>query len=301
MTTTTTPSLCCCCPTAVTEERPQACSTSTTPATPSSATLRTTTSPQPTAWPWPTKTTPSPKHAHAPPRTSPREPTPKRWHGPPPSLPLPAPTAARKHTLTIASRLLIDYWHPDTDETLADSLATHGITPALMRRRAASFLTALPPVDTTPSRDWRRAARAVLKAQLPFSGHTVEAPKILSLATKERDMPIASLVGMPPDEDPHAPAAAMRSSTIHQAKGSEADAVLIHLPRPQSVTELLQAWADPFTHTDNDELLRTYYVAVTRARRLVALTYPMPKHDDVLLHLDSLKIEYRTQTVHPAL
>lgn len=211
-----------------------------------------------------------------------------------------APAAARKHTLTIASRLLIDYWHPDTDQTLADSLATHGITPALMRRRAARFLTALPPVDTTPARKWRSAARAVLKAQLPPSGHTVEAPKMLSLATKERDRPIASLVGMPPNEAPDAPAAAMRSSTIHQAKGSEADAVLIHLPRPQSVTELLQAWADPFINTDNDELLRTYYVAITRARRLVALTYPLSKHGDVLLHLDSLKIEYHTQTAHSA-
>lgn len=211
-----------------------------------------------------------------------------------------APAAARKHTLTIASRLLIDYWHPDTDETLTDSLAAHGITPALMRRRAARFLTALPPLDATPARDWRSAARAVLKAQLPPSGHTVEAPKILSLAAKERDKPIASLVGMPPDEDPHAPAAAMRSSSIHQAKGSEADAVLIHLPKPQSVTELLQAWADPLVNTDNDELLRTYYVAITRARCLVALTYPMSKHDDVMLHLDSLKIEYRPQTANPA-
>ncbi|MFF8352965.1 UvrD-helicase domain-containing protein [Streptomyces chartreusis] len=210
-----------------------------------------------------------------------------------------APTAARKHALTIASTLLNDYWHPDTDETLADSLATHNITPALMRRRAARFLTALPPLDATPARDWRSTARAVLKAQLPPSGDTMEAPKILSLGAKELDTPIDSLVGMPQDEDLDTPAAAMRSSTIHQAKGSEADAVLIHLPKPQSVTELLNAWADPLIHTENDELLRTYYVAITRARRFVALTYPMSKHDEAMTHLDSLKIEYRTQTAHP--
>ncbi len=50
---------------------------------------------------------------------------------------------------------------------------------------------------------------------------------------------------MPQADSDSTPAAAMRSSTVHQTKGREADAVLIHLPKPQSVTELLQAWADP--------------------------------------------------------
>ncbi|MFH9009009.1 UvrD-helicase domain-containing protein [Streptomyces afghaniensis] len=212
-----------------------------------------------------------------------------------------APAAARKHALTIASTLLNDYWHPDSEETLAENLTAHGITPALMRRRAARFLTALPPVDATPARDWRSTARLVLKAQLPPSGGKLEAPKILSLAGKELDTPIGPLVGMPSqDEGEDTPAAAMRSSTIHQAKGSEADAVLVHLPKPQSVAELLQAWADPLVHTENDELLRTYYVAITRARCLVALTYPYSKHDDVMTHLDSMKIEYRAHMTHPA-
>ncbi|MEU9438338.1 UvrD-helicase domain-containing protein [Streptomyces sp. NPDC048252] len=210
-----------------------------------------------------------------------------------------APVAARKHALAIASTLLDDYWHANTEETLAESLAVHGIPPAVMRRRAAIFLTALPPVDATPARDWRSTARAVLKAQLPPSKDHVTAPKILSLAVKELDMPIGRLVGMPQTDSENTPAADMRSSTIHQAKGSEADAVLVHLPKPQSVTELLQAWADPLIHTENDELLRTYYVAITRARRFVALTYPYSKHRDVTAHLEATKIEYRAETAHP--
>ncbi|MFI0777295.1 UvrD-helicase domain-containing protein [Streptomyces sp. NPDC021212] len=210
-----------------------------------------------------------------------------------------ASSTARKHALAIASTLLDAYWHPDGEETLAESLAAHGITPAVMRRRAARFLTALPPVDATPARDWRSTARSVLKAQLPPSGNHVAAPRILSLAGKELDEPIGSLVGMPPGDSDSTPAAVMRSSTIHQAKGSEADAVLVHLPKPHSVAELLQAWADPQSHTENDELLRTYYVAITRARRLVALTYPYTKHDDVMTHLETTKTDYRAATARP--
>jgi hypothetical protein len=209
-----------------------------------------------------------------------------------------APAAARKHALAIASTLLNDYWHPDTEETLADSLVTHGISPTVMRRRAGKFLTELPPVDTKPARDWRSAARAVLAAQLPPSKSQLTTPKILSLATKELHQPMGSLIGLPQTDSQSTPAATMRSSTVHQAKGSEADAVLVHLPKPQSVTELLQAWSDPLTHTENDELLRTYYVAITRARRLVALAYPFSKHQEVITHLETMKIDYRAETAH---
>ncbi|MET7685758.1 UvrD-helicase domain-containing protein [Streptomyces sp. NPDC005423] len=209
-----------------------------------------------------------------------------------------APAAARKHALAIASTLLDDYWHPDTKETLADSLVAHGISPAVMRRRAGKFLTALPPVDATPARDWRSTARAVLAGQLPPSKRQLATPKILSLATKELHQPIGSLIGLPQTDSESTPAAAMRSSTIHQAKGSEADAVLVHLPKPQSVTELLQAWSDPLSHTENDELLRTYYVAITRARRLVALAYPFSKHREVMTHLEAMKIDYQAETTH---
>ncbi|MFG2135102.1 hypothetical protein ACGFNV_46280 [Streptomyces sp. NPDC048751] len=105
----------------------------------------------------------------------------------------------------------------------------HVISPAVMRRRAGKFLTALPPVDATPARDWRSTVGAVLAAQLPPSKSQLRSPKILSLATKELDQPIGSLIGLSQSDSHSTPAAAMRSSTVHQAKGSEADAVLVHL------------------------------------------------------------------------
>ncbi|MGA5082819.1 MULTISPECIES: hypothetical protein [unclassified Streptomyces] len=54
----------------------------------------------------------------------------------------------------------------------------------------------------------------------------------------------------------------------------------------------------PLTHTENDEPLRTYYVAITRARRMVALTYPLSKHREVTTHLETMKIDYREETAH---
>ncbi|MEV5979690.1 UvrD-helicase domain-containing protein [Streptomyces sp. NPDC052114] len=206
------------------------------------------------------------------------------------------PPAARQHALTIASTLLSDYWHPDAEGSLTEILAAHAIEPALLSRRAARFLAALPPVDQTPARVWRSEALAVLKAQSPPSGTAPARPKALKLANKELDEPIAALAHVPHGDHEDAPAAAMRGSSIHRAKGKEADAVLVHLPTSQAVSELLQAWADPQLHTGNSELLRTYYVALTRARRLLALTYPYSKHQDVLAHLDAMEIEYRSET-----
>jgi superfamily I DNA/RNA helicase len=92
----------------------------------------------------------------------------------------------------------------------------------------------------------------------------------------------------------------MRSSSIHQAKGSEAEAVLIHLPKPQDITELIDAWTSPSADTASSELLRVYYVAITRARRLLALTYPCSKHGDITALLDAHRIEYPTETAPPA-
>ncbi|WP_329359137.1 UvrD-helicase domain-containing protein [Streptomyces sp. NBC_01483] len=210
-----------------------------------------------------------------------------------------APPAVRGHALGLASTFLNDYWHPEDTGPLAETLAAHDITPAVMRRRAAAFLAQLPAVDASPARDWRSKARTVLRAQLPHPDAQLTAPKILSLAKLDLDKPIRSLIGLPEKADEEEQPATMRSSNVHQAKGSEADAILIHLPRPQDITELLEAWADPLAHTETSELLRVYYVAITRARRLVTLTYPYSKHADVTAHLDALKVEYRVEVTGP--
>jgi ATP-dependent exoDNAse (exonuclease V) beta subunit len=68
-------------------------------------------------------------------------------------------------------------------------------------------------------------------------------------------------------------ATGIRTNIVHQLKGDEADGVLPLLPDAGSA----QRWAtaDPAT----DEVLRIWYVAVTRARRLAAIALPEEETD----------------------
>lgn len=202
---------------------------------------------------------------------------------------------ARSHALAVATEFLCAYWYPDHAGTVADLLTREEISPALIRRRAATFLDALPP-DTVTAREWRSRAREVLAGQLPGAAHApVAAPARLYVPNADLDKPMRSLIGLS-DPGEGTPPSVMRSSSVHQAKGSEAEAVLLHIPRPQA---LLDKWADPSTHTATSELLRVHYVAVTRARRLLSLTYPYSKHDGISELLELHKINYRVETAPP--
>ncbi|WP_326569871.1 ATP-dependent helicase [Actinacidiphila glaucinigra] len=205
-----------------------------------------------------------------------------------------ATSTARAHALAMATTFLSAYWYPEADGPVAETLAQRDIPAGLMRRRAGMLLSQLPPVDTSPARIWRSQARAVLKAQLPTPGTELATPTAPYLANADLDKPIRSLIGLLDTPDDEATPTTMRSSSVHQAKGSEAEAVLIHLSRPQDVTDLLEAWANPLHHTQTNEMLRVYYVAITRARKLLTIAYPYSKHAEVSSHLDELKITYQT-------
>ncbi len=84
---------------------------------------------------------------------------------------------------------------------------------------------------------------------------------------------------------------AVTSTTIHKAKGGEADAVLITFANTKAFRQFLTAWRD--NTTDTSETLRVYYVAVTRARRLIGFTYPYSCHAEMVKHLR--KPEHRVQ------
>ncbi|MET9062453.1 DEAD/DEAH box helicase [Streptomyces antibioticus] len=208
------------------------------------------------------------------------------------------PPTSRSHALAVATTFLREYWYPDVPGPLTELLAQHDLSPWLLRRRAAAFLHALPTVDEEPARQWRKEARLVLQNQTPPTTANAPAPpRLLSLPAADLDKPIRSLIGLPQQEATSTPT--MRSSSIHQAKGSEAEAVLIHLPKPQDINELIDAWTSSATDTASSELLRVYYVAITRARRLLALTYPYSKHGDITALLDTHHIEYQMATMLP--
>ncbi|MFB7360299.1 UvrD-helicase domain-containing protein [Streptomyces gardneri] len=210
-------------------------------------------------------------------------------------------TSARTHALSIATTFLRDHWYPDEPGTLNELLTRHNLTAALFRRRAASFLAELPPVDHTPARDWRKAARKVLQTQAAPTHTDGQLPTAsrIPLAMGDLDQPVSRLIGMIPHQDNAPSDPAIRSSTIHRAKGSQAQAVLVHLPKAQDINELITAWTDPHTSTATNELLRTYYVAFTRAQRLLSLTYPYSKHADITRLLQTNKIEYQLETTLP--
>ena len=92
-----------------------------------------------------------------------------------------------------------------------------------------------------------------------------------------------ALAGLPPES---AIGARPRLSTVHQAKGDQAEAVLLIMPAHSATDSTLTAWLGG-TGTDPEvaETLRVIYVGVTRARRLLGLAVPPPDRERLLNHL----------------
>lgn len=200
-------------------------------------------------------------------------------------------------SMRIAQSILVRYWYPAAPGNPDRILAGHGIDAITARRYAASLLASLPDVDTRTAADWRRDARKRV-VDHPAPADATPAPaQSFRLGTGGRDFDqgetIAVAVGLEterqePRENPEH--IGITSTTIHKAKGGEADAVLIALPNPKALRQLLSAWRDDSTETS--ETLRVYYVAVTRARRLLGFTYPCSTHGEMVKHLQGLNIEF---------
>lgn len=82
-------------------------------------------------------------------------------------------------------------------------------------------------------------------------------------------------------------ATGIRINIVHQLKGAEADGVLLLLPDAGSV----QRWDT--AHPATDEVLRVWYVAVTRARRLVAVALPDEERDQLAPLLTERQVPVR--------
>jgi len=202
-----------------------------------------------------------------------------------------------QNSMKIAVSILIRYWYPDSPGNSDRVLAAHGIDAITARRYAGSLLASLPDVDNRPAGDWIRDARKrVIDHPAPADAEPAPA-KGFRLTTGgrnyDRSETIAAEVGLGDEarelsEDLET--IRITSTTIHKAKGGEADAVLVAMPGPKALKQLLSAWRDHTT--DDSEILRVYYVAVTRARRLVGFTYPYSSHSEMVGFLDSLHVEF---------
>jgi DNA helicase II / ATP-dependent DNA helicase PcrA len=189
----------------------------------------------------------------------------------------------RKATLLaeeIIQESLVRHWIPDTDSTGPTTrAATYGIDPYHLRRLAAQALADLPDLSL-PATRWCADARQILDNLPPLPHLQRAAGTRLTCPQGSGTKPASELAGLSatPSTRP-----ATRADVIHQVKGEEADAVLVLLPDDDRTDQLLAHWrGDPPPTTPLTpgaantpaEALRVLYVAVTRARLLVALALP---------------------------
>ncbi|KOT38581.1 hypothetical protein ADK47_16105 [Streptomyces rimosus subsp. rimosus] len=160
----------------------------------------------------------------------------------------------------IAVRALFGYWYPGETGGPDRISAAHRLSASQVNRTAFAFLHSLP----APHKEWGPKVWQAMKAWPPLPGAAPQGGKGRPAGKTTLSRP--------------QPATGIRTNIIHQLKGDEADGVLLLLPDPGSV----QRWAtaDPAT----DEVLRVWYVAITRARRLAAIALPEDE-TDALAHL----------------
>ena len=122
---------------------------------------------------------------------------------------------------------------------------------------------------------WTDALRASLGRAGSPRGLNARSPNVfLRTPTSGKGQSVAWLIGA-------TRGVGIRHSTIHAAKGTEADAVLTVIARDRGkdtrTAQLIQAWKNG---TDC-EPRRVLFVSITRARRLAALAIPQAHLEDV--------------------
>lgn len=136
--------------------------------------------------------------------------------------------------------------------------------------------------------DWVEGARRVLVEETSGFGRKTTSPNVfLKVPAAEGTKPASSLIGLSQTEG------GLRYATIHDAKGTEASAVLVVLPpdrQPHNRTSrLLSDWRDK----NNVETKRVLYVGVTRAQALcvVAIAASLENQAIELLTRDQVPFE----------
>jgi DNA helicase-2/ATP-dependent DNA helicase PcrA len=171
------------------------------------------------------------------------------------------------------ARLLMRYWYPDASVTgsLETRCTAVDVRFGDIARHSYAFLYALP----TPHADWQKDVNTTLKNW----------PRPPSAAPRGV---VGQLRGKPEGLKALTSAAALyRSDNIHQVKGDEHKAVLLLLPDDDAGPR----WIDG--NPSDDELLRNWYVAVTRAQHLLAIAI-QPNHlDQLTAHLTAKQIPHR--------
>ncbi|MFB7375904.1 UvrD-helicase domain-containing protein [Kitasatospora purpeofusca] len=203
-------------------------------------------------------------------------------------------SGVRQAARAIAESTLLQYWFPAEQGSVDAIIKRLDLDHRRLRRSAGAFLMSLPPVDERSRSDWQTAALRKLKTHARPAA--ADPPAHYSLGRDKSNLPIAQAIGVAaPDTSQQT--TSMRISTVHGVKGQEADAVLLSV-QGRSMPEFLQAWESRSCRTS--EVARVYYVALTRARQLLGLTYPQAHHKDVVSLLERLEIPHRSLAGSPS-
>ena len=183
----------------------------------------------------------------------------------------------RQRELAVVNRLLLRFVGADTAGwTTRDAIDRHGVDETWLRSAAMELVNTMAFLNIDADCDhWTEALRASLHRAGAPRGLKAKSPNVFlktPRAAKERS--VAWLTGA-------TKGVGIRHSTIHAAKGTEADAVLTVIARDQGqdtrTAQLIQAWKNG---TDC-EPRRVLYVAITRARRFAALAIPQAHLEDL--------------------
>jgi hypothetical protein len=193
-----------------------------------------------------------------------------------------APDRVRARAGDILRRTVLRWWYADADDlTTVEILAIHDIDSADFDRYIHRVTHAMPRLDQ-PMTTWVKAAVETLTAHPPDDAATRSSAKLICTASQKLRS-ARNVAGLPPGA---AGGALPRLSTVHQAKGDEADAVLVIMPGGTDTDATISSWLSG-TAVDPDvaEALRVIYVATTRVRRLLGIAIPATDQDRVLAHL----------------
>ncbi|APU15186.1 MULTISPECIES: UvrD-helicase domain-containing protein [Actinoalloteichus] len=170
-----------------------------------------------------------------------------------------ASAAALQEAARAAAYRLTAYWYPTTKDSLETISTRHRLPLRTALRHGYALLHHLP----APTSTWTAQVNTAVQAWPAPADATPNSRT--GLLRGEPTVPRPSPAGLG--------TLGVRIDNVHQLKGSEADAVLLLLPSNDAV----RRWR----HGDaaHDGTLRNWYVAVTRARRLLGVAVP-----DVLTH-----------------
>lgn len=183
----------------------------------------------------------------------------------------------RQRELYAVERLLLHFVGAETEGwTTRDAVTRSGVDDSWLRLAAMEVINTMAPLDIDSDCDsWTEALRRCLSrigAPRPLKA---KSPNVfLKTPPSAKGHSVASLIGV-------TSRLPVRFSTIHAAKGSEADAVLTVIARDRGTGSRTADLIDAWKNGRHFEPLRVLFVAITRARRLSVLAVPQAHGGDV--------------------